>query len=283
VANGGPYDVVALAALLPELTGIQFFTAGGQKSVYRATDPIHGPVALKILAHGANPERAIREVQAVQHIQVPQVPRIFATGTIAIAGGNCIWFTEPWLPGQSLRAHLQAHTVTDALTTIIARDVLLALLAAEREHIVHRDVKPENIMVDSACAGCMLVDFGIARHLMKDSLTLTEMPWAACTPGYAPQEQFENLKSEIDSRADLFALGVTLYECIDGNNPFLNGAADATEVLRRVKATALPNVSRHLDQAGEFTQLVSAMTRSRRNHRVRSAAAAKAWFDSIQF
>lgn len=283
MANGGPYDVAALAALLPGLTGIQFFTAGGEKAVYRALDPNHGPVALKILAHGANHERAMREIQAVRHIQVPQVPRIFATGTVAIAGGTPIWFTEPWLPGQSLRAHLQAGTVTDDLVKVVARDILIALLAAEREHIVHRDVKPENIMLDPARAACTLVDFGIARHLMKDSLTLTAMPWAACTPGYAPPEQFENLKSEIDGRADLFALGVTLYECVEGGNPFRDGAADASEVLRRVKANPLPNVSRNLDHAGEFAQLISAMTRIRRTHRVRNVEAAKAWFDSIQF
>jgi serine/threonine-protein kinase len=286
MANGAPappYEEAALAALFPTLANIQFVTAGGEKAVYRATHAQHGAVALKVLAHGADHERAMREIEAVKHIQVPQVPAIFAFGTVTLAGGNPIWFMERWLPGQSLRTHLASGTVTDDLIRIVARDVLTALLAAERQHIVHRDVKPENIMVHPACTACTLVDFGIARHLMKDSLTLTKMPWAACTPGYAPPEQFENLKSEIDGRADLFALGVTLYECIEGANPFLDGASDASEVLQRVKTISLANVSRNLDAAGNLTQLIAAMTRTRRTHRVRSVSNAKAWFDTIQF
>jgi serine/threonine-protein kinase len=282
VANG-PYDTAALAAGFPDLGDLAFVAAGGQKAVYRATDPRHGLVALKILAPGADPHRAIREVQAVQQLQCPHVPRIFAAGTIALAGASCIWFIESWLPGQSLRALIQAHAITDAIVIVVARDVLSALLEAERNGIVHRDIKPENIIVAPDHTHCTLVDFGIARHLNQTSLTLTALPWAACTPGYAPPEQFENRKSAIDGRADLFALGVTLYECVEGTNPFRAGTSEPGEMLRRVKGDALPVVSRDLDQGGEFAQLLLAMTRIRRNHRVRSIKDAKAWFDSIHF
>jgi serine/threonine protein kinase len=278
-----PFDAAALAAAFPNLVGLTFVASGGQKAVYRADDPQHGPVALKIIDPSADPQRGMREIQVVQHIQCSQVPRIFDTGTAVLGGAMRLWFTETWLPGQSLRAFLGAHTVTDPLTIVVARDVLVALLEAERNGIVHRDVKPDNIIVAPPLTQCSLLDFGIARHLTQTSLTSTAHPFAACTPGYAPPEQSENQKDRIDGRADLFALGVTLYECIEGTNPFRAGAADGHEMLRRVKNIPLLSVSRNLDQAGEFSQLLLAMTRLRRNHRVRSVEEAKAWFDSIQF
>jgi len=98
--------------------------------------------------------------------------------------------------------------------------VMEALERAERSQIVHRDVKPENIMQDSA-GGFWLLDFGIARHLDLSSLTASGLPYRKMTLGYAPPEQCRNFKREIDSRADLFALGVTMHECATVRMTFL--------------------------------------------------------------
>jgi len=282
MANG-PHDLAALGAAFPGLAGLRFIASGGQKAVYAATDPQHGEIALKILASGADAVRATREIHAVQNFHCVQVPRIYDTGIVHIGGADCIWFTETWLAGQTLRSILDAHAVTDQLTVAVAREMLIALQEAERNGVVHRDVKPENIVAEPVGLRCTLVDFGIARHLRHTSLTATALPWGACTPGYAPPEQFENLKAQIDGRADLFALGVTLYECVEGVNPYRNGTSDVGEMLRRVKAAPLPALSRDLDAQGNFKQLVLGMTRIRRNHRIRNVESAKRWFDSIRF
>jgi serine/threonine-protein kinase len=83
------------------------------------------------------------------------------------------------------------------------------VVAAEAVSIVHRDVKPANIIVDPQ-GEFWLIDFGVARHLDLDSLTATAAPGGCGTIGYAPAEQCRNDKPDIDARADLFALGVTL-------------------------------------------------------------------------
>jgi serine/threonine protein kinase len=102
--------------------------------------------------------------------------------------------------------------------------VLEALERAETVQIVHRDVKPDNIMCDGE-GNFWLLDFGIARHLELSSLTPTASPFGKMTLGYAPPEQCRNVKGDIDSRADLFALGVTLHECATGRNGFFEPPA----------------------------------------------------------
>jgi len=163
----------------------------------------------------------------------------------------------------------------------VATDVLYALCEAERKRIVHRDVKPENIFVAPGDAKCWLLDFGIARHLELSTLTRAGVLQGPLSPGYAPPEQIQNYKDKIDCRADLFALGVTLYEALMGVNPFVSGARDVNEVLRRVMESPLPRPARELDATGNFSGLVVSMTRARRSMRPRTAAQAYAWLKKI--
>src|SRR5690606_10231964 len=94
---------------------------------------------------------------------------------------------------------------------------LETLAAAETANVVHRDVKPGNI-ISCTDGSFWLIDFGIARHLNLHSLTDSNQLWGKGTPGYAPPEQMRNAKPSIDGRSDLFALGVTIYEAASGAN-----------------------------------------------------------------
>jgi serine/threonine-protein kinase len=158
--------------------------------------------------------------------------------------------------------------------------VLEALVDAEEVRIVHRDTKPDNIMMDGN-DDCWLLDFGIARHLALQSLTGTGQIWGKFTLGYAPPEQCRNLKQDIDARSDLFALGVTLYECATGVQPFRNPPANDLEILKRVETLILSPLQLKFAAANEFRDLVEALTQKRRDARPSSARDALAWMQEI--
>jgi len=141
-------------------------------------------------------------------------------------------------------------------------------------------VKPENILFDSNW-GAVLLDFGLSRHLSLTSVTPSGNLIGACTPGYGPPEQFRNRKGDIDGRADLFSLGVTIFECVEGHNPFIVGARDDLEKLTRVEKTPLPILSRIVGVNDEFKLLVQSMTRIRRDHRPSSVTEALEWIVEI--
>ena len=91
------------------------------------------------------------------------------------------------------------------------------------------------------------------------------------TWGYAPLEQCKNIKHKIDARADLFALGMTLYECATGSNPFRAGARSVLEILQRVEVGILPLVNLSFSSASSFSDLIAALTQRQRIHRPRNA------------
>jgi len=195
--------------------------------------------------------------------------------------GDVIWLREERIAGDSLRQVIQQKgSLAPLQVLLLGRQMLEALADAEKVRIVHRDVKPENIIIDDF-GNAWLLDFGLARHLDLASLTATSNYLGACTPGYAPPEQFKNRKSEIDGRADLFALGVTLYECLEGINPFINHTDNWPEILDRVETTPLPKISKNVDKKGVFRELVYVMTRQRPDHRLPRVIEAFAWIQEI--
>jgi serine/threonine protein kinase len=273
-----PFDSEFLAQQLPDLTSITYITSGGQKSVYSAHHRTLGKVALKILTPGASTERFEREIAAVQKIQIPHIPPIHRHGQLAPPHSDHLWLQEQWLDGINLRERLRTGPLSNQLILTIGLNVLEVLAMAETYKIVHRDIKPENILVAHNESRSWLIDFGIARHLDMTSLTADFMP---CTLSYAPIEQLNGLRHEIDSRSDLFSLGVTLYECVVGVNPFLAGAASNQEIFDRMLTMPLPELPRDIDQHGQFKDLVSAMSQQHRNHRLESAADAYEWMKEI--
>ncbi len=266
-----------VTSTFPALTEIARLGQGSQKVVYSAQHDVDGPVVLKLIKPNQEADRITREVLAAKKASCPRIPAIFDDGSVVSTSGETVlWVRERRVEGQTLRRIIQQGAMPVLKALALGVHVLEALDAAERARIVHRDVKPENVLIDASSNG-WLVDFGLARFLDMTSLT-GNAPFAGVgTLGYAPPEQYQNRKKEIDVRADLFALGVTLYECIHGLHPFREGARDAREVLRRIETMPLPVRKHPDDKKGKLQDFLRTLTQRRREHRPRSAAEALSW------
>jgi serine/threonine-protein kinase len=215
---------------------------GGMATVFLARDTKHGrPVALKLLhadlAAALGPERFRREITLAARLQHPHILSVHDSGE---GGAGQLWFTMPYVAGETLRARMrrehQLHT-PDALR--IAREVALALDYAHHEGVVHRDIKPENILL-TADGQALVADFGIARALTSSTDTsLTETGLAVGTPQYMSPEQAAGERT-VDARSDVYALGVVLYEMLAGEPPFTGPNMHA--IIARALSAPIPSV-----------------------------------------
>lgn len=269
-----------LATQFADIQDIAPLASGGQKQVFSAKHAHDGDVVLKLMYPSADIERTKREILAVANVKSNRVPAILGQGTIDTPIGPCFWFRERRIQGLTVRQQIASGPLAVPSLLRLALQVLETLVAAEAVSIVHRDVKPENLIADPT-GDYWLIDFGLARHLGLDSLTATANCFGNVTWGYAPLEQCRNIKQDIDARADLFALGVTLYECATGTNPFRAGARDVLEVLKRVETGNLPRLQLSFTSASDFADLVATLTQRQRIHRPQSAQEAYLWISDI--
>ncbi|MGE0539189.1 MAG: serine/threonine-protein kinase [Dehalococcoidia bacterium] len=202
--------------------------------VFEAVHPSYDRIALKLVhpSPGTAQQRALREIETAAKLLGPAFPRIHDWGQESFGRTPVIYVIEEFLDGGYLRTALNARGQIPLAEVLVLGDSLLeALVEVEAAHLVHRDIKPENIMLPSGRV--VLIDFGIARHLDLASLTLDYVPNGPLTPGYAAPEQIRNEKGYITVRTDLFAIGVVLYECLTGRNPFLENCSSPAEALQR--------------------------------------------------
>lgn len=274
------FDLAWVTQAFPDINGLALVGQGAQKAVYRGQHKTHGPVALKLFDMRADAERVAREVLAPTRIKSPCVPRTFANGRVTHEGSLACWVLEELVDFPTLRALLPAG-VSAIVILCTARDILAAIATLEPAKVVHRDVKPDNIIVSTTDNRAWLVDFGISRFLDLQSITATANAFGLGTWGYCAPEQFRNRKREIDSRADLFSLGVTLYEVLEGVNPLVVGARDFGEVIYRTENQPLPKPTRKVEKTGAFQDLIYAMSRPRRTHRPMTAKEANDWMLEI--
>ncbi len=276
--NHSQVDPGWLVHQFPNLTDLQALAAGGQKQVFTATHANDGEVVIKLMHPGTDPARTERELEAATKVQAPRMPRIFEHGQLTGDTGTIVWFREQRIPGEVLSARIRAGTLAHHELLRLALHVSETLVAAEAVSIVHRDVKPANIIVDPQ-SEFWLIDFGVARHLDLESLTATVAPGGCGTIGYAPAEQCRNDKPDIDARADLFALGVTLYEAATGGNPHVEGARDRFEIIRRASTQQLPRLGRPLPDG--FADLVATLAQPNPVHRCQTAREAHEWIKEL--
>jgi eukaryotic-like serine/threonine-protein kinase len=203
----GRYEIVALVG------------EGGMGRVYKALDPAIGrTVAIKTLKVDLDPEqleefkqRFFREARTAGRLQHPNVVTIYDAGE----QDGLAYITMEFVEGRTLREILDAEAPLKVDTACrIASDVAGGLAAAHRQNVVHRDVKPANIMVGAGGA-VKLMDFGIAR--LPDGMR-TRTGLVLGSPTYIAPEQI--VGHPVDGRYDLFSLGVVLYEMLAGAVPF---------------------------------------------------------------
>lgn len=273
-------NLLWIAQAFPDLQNIHLLGQGGQKIVFSAQHPRDGEVVLKVIHPSQNVEDIRREILAVETIATDRVPRILETGQMNTYMGTSVWIRENRINGVSLRERLQQGSLALNELFKLGVQILEPLAAAEKSQIVHRDVKPENIMVDTN-GDFWLLDFGISRHLAMSPLTPMTRPFGKFTLGYAPPEQVRNIQNEIDATADLFAFGITFYESAVGKNPFIDGTTDAFEILRRIDNDILPPLILPCNDFNSLTDLISAITQKRRDHRPKTVAETLDWMQEI--
>ena len=258
---------------------------GGQKLVYRATNKEDGElVVFKVLKPNSNTlARAKREIRAVDLIGHGHVPRDFETNVDHVTDPDeLIWIVEEFIEGECLRDILK-NGKTFSLSEIVEfMDVMFSILEkVEAQNIVHRDIKPENIILDSH-GKYWLIDFGISRHLDLESITETHAPFGLFTLGYSAAEQFRNRKKEIDTRADLFSLGVVISEMIQGYNPYLHKATDILQVIKRIEQQPLPALRIKGDNRFLLAKFIKILGDNRLSRRPKSISEAKLIFEIIK-
>ena len=209
------------AALADRYTIERELGAGGMATVYLAHDVKHDRrVAVKVLrpelAAALGPERFLREIKMAASLQHPHIVPLYDSGETDVF----LWYVMPYIKGESLRDRLdREHELPIAEAVRILRGVAEALAFAHGEGIVHRDIKPDNVMLSGRHA--LVTDFGVAKAVSEATgrEKLTTAGIALGTPSYMAPEQ-ATADPNIDHRADIYALGAMAYEMVAGRTPF---------------------------------------------------------------
>ena len=192
---------------------------GGNARIYLARDPEGHPVALKILHPellvSVAAERFLREIKLASQLDHPHIAKLLDSGE----RDWVVYYVMTYVEGITLRELMtQGRRMSIPDTLRLAGDLLDALDHAHARGIIHRDVKPENVVMSPL--GAVLLDFGIARAVWASgSDRLTRSGIAVGTSTYMSPEQITALQ-ELDRRSDLYSLGCVLFECLAGQPPF---------------------------------------------------------------
>lgn len=224
-------------------------TGGGMSRVFVALDASLGRrIVVKTLApdHAGDvsADRFRREIQLAASLQQANIVPLLTAGEI----DGVPYYTMPFIEGESLRTRLTAHGAHSVADTVgILRDVARALAFAHERGVVHRDIKPDNILLSGSTA--VVTDFGIAKAIAaartSPDATLTQAGLAVGTPAYVAPEQATGEPS-IDHRVDLYAFGIMAYELLVGEPPFAGRSAQAT-IAAQVMEQPVPLRERRRD------------------------------------
>ena len=195
---------------------------GGMATVYVARDVKHGrDVAVKVLrdevAAALGRARFLREIEIVAQLRHPHIVPLYDSGE----AGGLLYYVMPYEEGHSLRERLAREgPLSVANVLVVLRDICDALAYAHGHNVVHRDIKPDNVLLSGRHA--MVSDFGIARAVtaMTGQIALTSDGMLLGTPAYMAPEQIAG-DAEVDHRADLYAVGILAYELLAGRAPFV--------------------------------------------------------------
>jgi serine/threonine protein kinase len=232
--------------------------AGGMATVYLAHDVRHDrDVALKVLlpelAAVIGAERFLNEIKVTANLQHPHILPLFDSGEVA----GFLFYVMPYIPGESLRARLDRERQLPVGEAVrIAAEAASALDYAHRQGVLHRDIKPGNILLHEGQA--LVADFGIALALRRaggDRITQTGLSLG--TPEYMSPEQASGDR-DLDARTDVYSLGAVLYEMLAGEPPhtgptvqaiIARALAEPVRPVRQLRETAPVALSATVDRA----------------------------------
>lgn len=193
---------------------------GGQGDVFRAKPPtVNGQavsdVALKIYFPGSLTERTAREVDVLRRIRCGSLVQLYDAGHVNLRGQSCMYVATTFIEGKNLSEVVGCGPLSANCVARVGRDIASAVDVLWQERIVHRDIKPPNIIL-AGNGTSFLIDLGVARHIALSPLTTTGKTWG--TEGYMSPEQARALR-QLSCKSDVFALGIVLQELITGRHP----------------------------------------------------------------
>ncbi|MCH8153158.1 MAG: protein kinase [Planctomycetes bacterium] len=257
---------------------------GGFAVVYLAeqTEPIRRRVALKVIKPGMDTKQVIArfeaERQALAVMDHPNVAKVFDAGVTPPEAGSRPYFVMEHVPGVSITEHCDRQRLNIEERLELFMQVCEAVQHAHQKGIIHRDLKPSNILVTvkNGQAVPKVIDFGVAKALhqrLTEKTLFTEQGQLIGTPEYMSPEQAEMTAQDIDTRTDIYSLGVLLYELLTGALPFdpttLRQAAFA-EIQRIIREQEPPKPSTRLSTLREASGDLAAQLARRRGTDARS-------------
>jgi len=265
------------------ISGLLYSRSGAFKETYRGTHIASGViVAVKVLLHSSESQlRLEREIAAMRKCEASHFPRLFYSDRFTTRDGVKLnLLVEEFLHGGNLSDRLLTGRFSPTRTKSVAKGVIEAINALHAQNLVHRDIKPDNIMFRDEGDDPILVDFGLIRDLSKHSATLSWLPHGPGTPFFAAPEQLNNDKDLIDWRTDQFALGVVISLTESGLHPYQrHHDEDPGEAVMRVAAReAIPQECKQRLLASSFP-IVEKMVKAWPIHRVPSLANLMAAFN----
>ena len=226
-AVGGQYEIIRLLG------------RGAMGAVYLAGDTLERLVAIKVILPAAFADRRTRELfrremRIVAQFEHPNIVQIYASGAV----DDLDWFVMRYVSGDTLAERLKREVrIPPEEARRILVDLADALHYAHGHDIVHRDVKPANVLIDDMTGRAFLTDFGVAKSL--NSVTTNSKKTIAGTAGYMPPEAFGS--DSVDHRADIYALGVIGYEMLAGRRPFTGDTP--LQLIQQTLTAAPPSLS----------------------------------------
>ncbi len=254
---------------------------GGMGVVYRAKDRrLKRTVAIKVLPpelafRSEIKTRFLREAETAAQLNHPNIVDIYAVDEAE----GIVFFVMAYITGDNLAKRVHDHgalSVDETRRTL--RDVADALAYAHERGVIHRDIKPDNILIDQQSGRPMVTDFGIARAISEGDSRLTATGIAIGTPTYMSPEQAAGERT-IDGRSDLYSLGVLGYQMLTGEPPFVANSTPAI-LVKHISERPIPVEQRRSDVPQDLSRTIMMMLEKDPANRFPSASAVVAALDT---
>ncbi len=269
-------DIKLIEKSFSNVKVLKAYPNSGQKYVFLIEHAQFGEVILKIIKDMN--ERITREIEIATNYNITNTPQIFAVDTISIEGNTYTYIIEQYISGNNLSVELKRTSFSLDRSLCLLESLLKAAVELEKAGIVHRDIKPDNIIC-SDDGEFYLIDFGIARILSLTSLTYTQVAVGPHTPGYGAPELFQYNKPNISIRADLFSIGIVVYESIFGQHPFITGnEQDINEIWYKTATVVPKDFSIPGDNDRQLMSFLQTLMQKHISRRPPTARKALEWF-----